>query len=254
MGKSKKPSFAEKLKAGLETARAEAAKAAKVGIEAAKAGAEVVAEKAEIAAKTSAKAIKEGAEIVAEKAGEAKAFADEKTRSGLDKAYLPKQKEAAANLKKLRAAHPKANPQEILEILEKELSAAETKKGTDSEEFASATAHYVFTAVEVYGKKYKNAASRQRLIDTTVLMDSNAAKIVAAAAGIGFSLLLTRLGGKATGKAIAKVAGASAFVAMLGVENPGKKSAAWLAINAVKKFMGPAPADWPKVAVSKKKV
>jgi len=257
MGKTEKPSFRDKIKAGLETAKTEAAKVTKVGLEAAKVGVDIVAEKAEVAAKASAKAIKDGAEIVAEKTGEAKAFADEKLRASIDKAYKPKQAQAQADLKKLRAANPKASPEEILLVLEKNLAAAERDKGSDSEEFSSAAAKYVFTAIEVYGNSYKDAVRRQRLIDSTVLMDSDAAKFVAAAAGIGINFLLARLGGKgaakATGKALAKVAGARAFIALLGIENPGKKSAAWLATKAVKQFMGAAPETWPETSVSKKK-
>ncbi|MFM2024941.1 MAG: hypothetical protein RLZZ56_954 [Actinomycetota bacterium] len=253
MGKEKKLSFAEKLKAGIEKTASEATKAAKAGLEVAKSSADVVAEKAEQAAKSSVKAIKAGADVVAEKAVEAKAFADEKTRAGLDKAYAAKQTTAVANLKRVRKANPEASPAETLTILEKELSAAEAKSGMESEEFASATALYVFTAVEVYGKKYKDAESRQRLIDATVLVDSEAAKILTAAVGIGVTVLLARFGGKAAGKAVAKVAGAGALVSMLGVKNPGKKSAAWIAVTSVNKFLGAPPATWPKEPVAKKK-
>jgi hypothetical protein len=244
MGKEKKLSFAEKLKAGIAKTTAEATKAAKVGFEAAKSGAEIVAEKAEKAAKASSKAIKTGAGVVAEKAGEVKAFADEKTRAGLDKAYEAKRQLALKNLERLRRENPDASPAETLLILEKELSAAEGKAGTDSEEFASATAMYVFTAVEIYGENFQDVEKRQRLIDTTILIDSGAAKTVASVAGIGVSIILARSGSKAIAKAAAKVAGASALVAMLGIENPGKKSAAWIAVTAVKKFLGPAPETW----------
>lgn len=244
MGKEKKLSFAEKLKAGIAKTSAEATKVAKVGFEAAKSGADVVAENAGKAAKASAKAIKTGAEVVAEKAGEAKAFADEKTRAGLDKAYGPKRELALENLDRLRKENPDASPAETLLTLEKELSAAEGKAGMDSDEFASATAMYVFTAVEIYGENFQDPEKRQRLIDTTLLIDSEAAKAVAAVAGIGVSIILARSGSKALGKVVAKVAGASALVAMLGIENPGKKSAAWIAVTAVKKFLGPAPEAW----------
>jgi len=245
--------FGDKLKAGLESAKSEAAKATKKGLAVAKASAEVVAENAEKAAKSSVKAIKAGADVVAEKAGEAKEFADVKIRASLDKAYASKQDVAVANLKRVRKVNPDASPSETLLVLENELSKAEEKSGADSDAFASATALYVFTAVELYGTKYKDPASRQRLIDATVLIDSEAAKIVASLAGVGITLLLARLGGKAAGKALTKVAGAGALVSMLGIKNPGKKSAAWIAVTAVNKFLGPAPKTWPATSVAKKK-
>jgi hypothetical protein len=243
MGKDEKPSFKDRLKAGLDKAKVEAAKAA-----------EVVADKAEKASKSGVKAIKKGASVVAEKAGEAKAYADEKVRSGLDHAYESKQTQAAANLKRVRKSNPDATPAETLLILEKELVAAEAKSGADSEEFASATALYVFTAIEVYGKQVKDTKSRQRLIDATVLVDSNAAKLAAAAAGVGITILMARFGGKAAGPVLRKVAGAGALVALLDIKNPGKKSAEWVAVTAVRKFLGPAPTSWPKPKpVAKKK-
>ncbi|MFM2384608.1 MAG: hypothetical protein RL166_482 [Actinomycetota bacterium] len=245
--------FGDKLKAGIASAKSEAAKVTKKGLEVAKAGAEVVADNAEKAAKSSVKAIKAGADAVAEKAVEAKEFADEKMRTGLDKAYASKKETAVANLKRVRKANPDATPSETLLILEKELSKAEEKSGADSDAFASATALYVFTAVELYGKKYKDPVSRQRLIDATVLVDSEAAKMVAALAGVGISLLLARLGGKAAGKALAKVAGAGALVSMLGIKNPGKKGAAWIAVTSVNKFLGPVPKAWPAASTAKKK-
>jgi hypothetical protein len=253
MGKEKKLSFTEKLKAGISKTTEEASKAAKAGIEKAKSGAEVVADKAEKAAAASAKALKTGAELVAEKVMDAKDFADEKVRTGLDKGYDAKQLIAAENLKRIRKANPDLTPAEALLVLEKELATAEARSGADSDEFASATAMYVFTAVEIYGTSFKDEASRQRLIDATVLVDSEAAKIVAGIAGVGISLLLARLGGKAAGKAIAKVAGAGALVSMLGIKNPGKKSAAWIAVTSVNKFLGPAPTDWPKSPAKKTK-
>lgn len=102
MGKSKKPSFADKLKANLAKAGDEAAKVAKKGLEAAKDGAEIVADQATKAAKVSAdaakkglEAAKDGAHVVAEKAGEAKAYVDTKSRELLDKAYAKKRDLAA---------------------------------------------------------------------------------------------------------------------------------------------------------------
>jgi hypothetical protein len=252
MGKEKKLSFADKLKAGISKTTAEATKVAKAGLEVAKTSADVVAEKAEQATQSSVKAIKAGADIVVEKAVDAKDFADEKIRASLDHAYASKKLEAVSNLKRIRKANPDASPTETLIILEKELAKAESMSGSDSEEFASATALYVFTAVELYGTKHKDAAGRQRLIDATVLIDSKAAKMISAAAGIGFTILLSRFGGKAAGKALAKLAGAGAMVAMLGIKNPGKKSAAWIAVSSVNKFLGPAPKDWPKAPAKKK--
>lgn len=243
MGKDEKPSFKDRLKAGLDKAKVEAAKAA-----------ETVADKAEKASRSGVKAIKKGASVVADKAVEAKAFADEKVRSGLDHAYESKHIQAAANLKRVRKSNPDATPPETLLILEKELVAAEAKAGADSEEFASATALYVFTAIEVYGNQVKDLKGRQRLIDATVLVDSNAAKLAVAAAGVGLTILMARFGGKAAGAVLKKAAGAGALVALLDIKNPGKKSAEWIAVTAVRKFLGPAPEAWPKPKpVAKKK-
>lgn len=253
MGKEKKQSFADKIKAGIAKTTTEATKVAKAGLEAAKSGAEIVADKAEVATKSSVKALKAGAEIVAVKAHDAKEFLDDKTREALDKAYEAKKPEATSYLKRIRKANPDASPAEILLVMQKDLAKAETKSGSETEEFASATTLYVFTAVEVYGKKFKDAPSRQRLIDTTVLIDSEAAKIIAGLVGVGFTILLARFGGKATKNVIAKVAGAGAFASMLNVKNPGKKGASWIAVNAVSTFLGPVPKSWPAEPAPKKK-
>ena len=245
MGKEKKLSFTEKLKANLAKAGDEAVKVAKQGLEVAKDGAESVADQASKAAQAGAKAAKDGVNILAEKAGDAKDFLDEKTRSGLDQAFAKKQQVAQSNLARLRKAHPKANPSVILTELEAELVKAEKKSGVDSEEFASATALYMFTAVEIYGNQCESAEGRQKLIDATVMLDSSAAKYAAKAAGIGLGILLARLGAKeGTGKLIAKAATAGALVKMLGIQNPGKKGATWIAVSAVKKFLGDVPATW----------
>jgi hypothetical protein len=247
MGKSKKPSFADKLKANLAKAGDEAAKVAKKGLEAAKDGAEIVADQATKAAKAGAKAAKDGAQVVAEKAGEAKEFLDEKTRSGLDHAYAAKQKLAQANLERLRKADPNGTPADILVALEADLVKAETKNGDDSEEFASATAMYIFTAVEIYGDQSKDPKGRQRLIDATVMIDSSAAKLAAKAAGVGIAILLARTGTKGALSGLAKkAASATALVTILGIKNPGKKSATWIAVSAVNKFLGQAPEVWAK--------
>jgi hypothetical protein len=245
MGKEKKLSFTEKLKANLTKAGDEAAKVAKKGLDAAREGAEVVADQATKAAKAGAKAAKEGASLVAEKAGEAKDFLDEKTRSGLDHAYAAKQKIAIENLARLRNANPTGSPSDILSELEADLVKAETKNGDDSEEFASATALYIFTAVEVYGSQVKDVGSRQKLIDATVMIDSSAAKMAAKAAGIGIGILLARFGAKdGVKKLVAGMASAGVLVQILGIKNPGKKSATWIAVSAINKFLGEAPVTW----------
>lgn len=247
MGKKKKETFADKLKASISKAGDEVAKATKKTLEVAKESADVVAEQTAKAAKASAKAAQAGAHLVAEKAGDAKDFLDEKTRSGLDQAYSAKQKLAKENLARLRKANPNGTPSEILSELEADLVKAEAKNGDDSEEFASATAMYIFTAVEIYGEQVKDQNSRQKLIDATVMLDSSAAKIAAKVAGIGLAVLMARTGTKgALGSIAKKAASATAFVALLGIKNPGKKSATWIAVSAVNKFLGTPPADWPK--------
>lgn len=245
MGKEKKLSFAEKLKANLAKAGEEATKVAKMSLEVAKDSADVVADQAAKVAKAGAQAAKDGVHVVAEKAGDAKEFFDEKTRRGLDNAYMTKQKLAHENLVRLQKANAKGTPNDILGDLEADLVKAETKNGDDSEEFASATALYIFTAIEIYGEQCKSIDSRQKLIDATVMIDSAAAKIVAKVAGIGIGILLARFGAKAgVKKLVTSAASAGALVQILGIKNPGKKGATWIAVSAVNKFLGPVPEQW----------
>jgi hypothetical protein len=246
MGKKNKPSIADQLKSGLQTAKAGAAKAAKTGLGAVKGGSGIVA----------AGAVK-AAGVVAANAVKAKDYVDEKSRAALDKAYSAKRPLAVRHVKALRKSNPTANPVELLEILEAKLKVAEEKTGSDSDAFTDEVALYVFSAVEVYGGKVADKAKQQMLVDTIVVIDSSVAKAIAQFGGAAVALVAGRLGaiGKAVGavaKAGNKLSWVKPLIALAGIKNPGKKSATWLVTNATKKVLGPPPKSWPKTAPAKK--
>lgn len=227
MGKSKKPSFADKLKANLAKAGDEAAKVAKKGLEAAK----------------------DGAHVVAEKAGEAKAYVDTKSRELLDKAYAKKRDLAAEHLQKVRAKHPKATPVEIQQELEKELHANEEKLGAESETFSTAVTIYVLASFEVHGAKPSDSEAHQKLIDAILVLDSEVSKGIQKYGGLAVELLLGRV--KTAGKvakialdASKKIAKFQPLIKTLGIQNIGKQSMSAIVISATKKNLGETPTAW----------
>ncbi|MEY2736997.1 MAG: hypothetical protein RL683_115 [Actinomycetota bacterium] len=256
MGKSKKPSFADKLKANLAKAGDEAAKVAKKGLEAAKDGAEIVADQATKAAKVSAdaakkglEAAKDGAHVVAEKAGEAKAYVDAKSRELLDKAYAKKRELAAEHLQKVRAKHPNATPVEIQQELEKELHANEEELGAESETFSTAVTIYVLASFEVHGAKPSDSEAHQKLIDAILVLDSEVSKGIQKYGGLAVELLLGRV--KTAGKvakialdASKKIAKFQPLIKTLGIQNIGKQSMSAIVISATKKNLGETPSAW----------
>lgn len=249
MGKKKKETFADKLKAGLAKAGDEASKVAKKGLEAAKDGAEVVADQATKAAKASAKAAKDSAHIVAEKAGEAKSYVDSKSRELLDKAYAKKHVIAIERVKDLKKQFPKASPVEIQAELEKELHAKEEKLGADSETFSTAVTAYVLASFEVHGAKPGDSEARQKLVDTVVVLDSEVSKGIQLYGGLAVELLAGRV--KTIGK-VAKVAVTATtklnqfhpLIKLLGLKNLGKQSISMFVISATKNSLGETPAAW----------
>jgi hypothetical protein len=250
MGKDTNQGFGDRFKAGISKAKDNAEKVAKSGLAAAKEGFEVVADGAEKAAKASGHSIKETAEKVADKATDAKHFTDAQLRAGLDKAYQAKRQAHVENLARLRKKNPKANPSRILDILEKELHAAETKSGSDSSKYIEAATLYSLTAVEVYGEHVKDSEAKQRLIDWVVLLDSKATKGIVEFGGLAVTLIAGRIGVvgkavKAVSKVTDKISWLSPLVEMAGIKNPGKQSASWLIISATKGVMGNPPDSWP---------
>lgn len=251
MGKKKKETFAEKLKAGLAKAGDEAAKVAKKGLEVAKDGADVVADQATKAAKASAKVAKEGAHIVAEKAGEAKSYVDSKSRELLDKAYAKKQAIAVERVNELKKRFPKASPIEIQAELEKELHAQEEKLGADSDTFSTAVTAYVLASFEVHGARPSDSEAKQKLIDTVVVLDSEVSKGIQLYGGLAVELLAGRV--KTIGK-VAKVAVTATtklnqfqpLIKLLGIKNLGKQSISMVVVSATKNSLGETPAVWAK--------
>jgi hypothetical protein len=246
MGKDEKPSFKDKLKAGLDKAGAQTAKAAKVGFGAVKDGSGKVAAGAANAAK-----------VVADNAVKAKDFLDDKSRAALDKAYSAKKPLAVKNLQRIKKASPAASPTEVLATLEADLKVAEDKTGSDSDAFTDAVTLYVFSAVEVYGSKVADKNKRQLLIDTIVVIDSDVAKAIAQFGGAAIALVAGRAG--AIGKAVGAVAKAGnkltwlkPLIALAGIKNPGKKSTTWIVTHSTKSILGMPPKTWPKTAVAKK--
>lgn len=278
MGKEKKLSFADKLKAnlakagdeaakvakkGLEAARdgadlvadqatkaaKEGAKAAKKGFEAAKDKAEVVAEQATKVAQAGAKVAKEGAQIVAEKAGEAKSYVDAKSRELLDKAYAKKHAIALEHVAKFKAKFPKSTPVEIQLELEKELHANEEKLGAESETFSTAVTTYVLASFEIHGAKPSDSEAHQKLIDAVLVLDSEVSKGIQKYGGLAVELLLGRV--KTAGKvakiaieATNKIAKFQPLIKTLGIQNIGKQSMSMIVISATKKNLGETPTTW----------
>ena len=228
MANKRKPDLKDTIAASLKTAGAAAAKGAKLGIGAAK----------------------DGAVFAAKEAVKAKDAIDTKSRAALDKAYAAKRSHAVKNLARLKAANPTATPAEILDILETELKEIEKDAGADSEKFLSSTSMFVFTAVELYPARSGDAATKQRLIDAVVLLDSAVAKNVAKFGGLAVGILVARFtaAGRAAavvGKLGSKIKWMTPLLAIAGIKNPGKKSAAWAVNAATRKILGAAPKTWP---------
>jgi hypothetical protein len=246
MGKKKKLSLKDRVKAGLDKAGVEASKAAKVGLGAVKDGSGKVAAGATKAAK-----------IVATNAVKAKDYLDDKSRAALDKAYNSKKPLAVKNLQRIKKANPKATPSDVLNTLESNLKVAEEKTGSDSDAFTDAVTLYVFTAVEVYGTKVADKKKKQVLIDTIVVIDSEVAKAIAQFGGAALTLVAGRLG--AIGKAVGAVAKASnklswlkPLIALAGIKNPAKKSTTWIVTHSTRSILGAPPKAWPKSELARK--
>ena len=249
MGKKKKETFADKLKASLAQAGDEVAKATKKSLEVAKESADVLAEQTAKAAKASAKAAKAGAQLVAEKAGEAKSFVDSKSRELLDKAYAKKHVIAVERVSQLKKKFPKASPIEIQAELEKELHAQEEKLGSDSDTFSTAVTAYVLASFEVHGAKPGDSEAKQKLIDTVLVLDSEVSKGIQLYGGLAVELVAGRV--KTIGK-VAKVAVTATtklnqfqpLIKLLGIKNLGKQSISMVVVSATKNSLGETPAAW----------
>jgi hypothetical protein len=199
--------------------------------------------------KSIAGAVKNGAGSVAAGAGKAKGFVVAKSRASFDKAYAAKRPLAVAKLARLREENKAASPEEIVKLLETELSATEVKSGAESAVFTAAASLFIFTVIEIHGDARVTPA-RQRLIDSIIFADSKVTKNVAKYGGFALSLLTKRF--QVIGKAVAVVAVTRGkfpwlkrVASIIGVEKAAKKGAAWIVITATRKSLGPAPADWP---------
>lgn len=201
------------------------------------------------AARSTVNVLKKSAKSVAAGSGKVKTKLDANIRTALDNAFESKKQIGLDNLQRLRTANPTASPAVILTLLDSELDQIDDKK-TGDEAVVSATTLYVMTALAVYGDRVKDAASRQRLIDATTLLDSPTAKTVAALGGMAVTLLASRFG--VIGKVVKGAAKAGAGMAVLapilsvaGISNPGKKGAAFVIKAATKKALGTPPKTWP---------
>lgn len=194
---------------------------------------------------------REGVETASEHIAKGKDAIDDKTREALDKAYATQRSTAAKNLDRLRAEHPAATPADILAKLEEDLTVIESASNADPDEVITAAALYVLTAIEVHGPADgdDDAEARQRLIDTIVVMNTESAKMVALLGGAALSLIPT--GSGAFGKIAGKVAKAGTkfakfgpLLAMAGLDNPGKKSIAWIVKTVSHNVLGAPPVQW----------
>lgn len=249
MGKKKKETFADKLKASISKAGDEVAKATKKTLEVAKESADVVAEQTAKAAKASAKAAKASAQLVAEKAGEAKSFVDAKSREMLDKAYEKKRALAVERVAALRAKLKEAKPSEIQAELEKELHSKEEKLGADSDTFSTAVTAYVLASFEVHGAKPSDSEAHQKFIDTLLVIDSEISKNIQLYGGLAVELLAGRV--KTVGKvaklainASNKISRFQPLIQLLGIKNIGKQSISMVVISATKNRVGETPETW----------
>jgi uncharacterized phage infection (PIP) family protein YhgE len=249
MGKDKKQSFADKLKAGIAKAGDEASKVAKKGLGAAKDGADVLAKQATKAAKAGANAAREGAQVAAKTAEGAKSFVDAKAREMLDKAYVKKKDLAIEKVRVIRSKMPDATPSEIHAELEKELRNNEVKLGADSETFSTAVTAYVLATFEVHGAKPSDSQACQKLVDTVLVLDSEVSKGLQLYGGLAVELLAGRV--KTIGK-VAKVALEAGnklskfqpLIQLLGIKNLGKQSISMVVIGATKNALGEFPESW----------
>ena len=238
MGNEQKKSLVDNAKAGLAQAKTGVAVAAKKG-------AKVVA--------TGAGAVKAGA-------GNAKNQIDAKTRASLDKAYAAKKPLAVANLKQLRKKHPSESPAQILDRLNDALHKVEQESGSDAGILLDAISTYVLTSIEVYGTAVKGKPATKKLLDATLMLSSNVAKITAkyGPAAAELVIAIVRKKGKTpsvkpavrkTNPVIGPIV-RFAIAKLIGVENVGRKSATKIAEIAVKRALGTPPAKWPAAARS----
>ena len=221
---AKKPSLAERLLAAKDTVE----KGAKAGLSMAR----------------------EGVETASEHIAKGKDVLDDKTRAALDEAYEAQRADAVKNLARLRKKYPTATPAEILGHLESDLAALEKKKDAESDDVMSAAALYVLTAIELHGPKSGKPEARQRLIDAIVVVNSKTAKFVALFGGAAIAMVAAGAGkaGKIVGtvaKAGAKLAWIAPLIAVAGIQNPGKKSVAWIVKTVTSNVLGEPPVKWP---------
>ncbi len=184
--------------------------------------------------------------VAAQSTAAARAVA-RRSRDAFDKAYERKLPEARANVLQLRTAHPDFSPAQVMHVLEKDLSERENAQGVD---FNSAVALFVVSAAELQGDAVAHPVRLHRLLDAIVVVDSRAARLVARYGGLAASLILAKFsaGQKVaalSASALAKVSWVPRVLAIAGIHNVGRSSAARAAIAATRAVLGPIPADWP---------
>ena len=197
--------------------------------------------------KSGARTVGNTARTVAARSTVAARAVARRSRDAFDKAYERKLPAARANVLRLRTAHPDFSPAQVMHVLEKDLSERENAQGVD---FNSAVALFVVSAAEVQGDAVAHPVRLHRLLDAIVVVDSRAAKLATRYGGLAASLILAKFsaGQKVaalSASALAKVSWVPRVLAIAGIRNAGRSSAARAAIAATRAVLGPIPADWP---------
>ncbi len=131
-----------------------------------------------------------------------------------------------------------------------------------SEKFLAASTNFVITLNEIYGHSVHDKTQRQVLLYILLAANSKAARLVAQVGVMVLALASKRFGAIATAAAIStevitKYAGKITWIAALtklaGIENAGRKGAAWVVVNASLKILGPAPQTWPTAKATTQK-
>ncbi|MEO0023669.1 MAG: hypothetical protein RL196_110 [Actinomycetota bacterium] len=256
MGQEPKRSLSDAIKAKIDSARVEAARAGGIGFEKLKDGGATAASAAAKAGKVGFEALKDSSSAVAAGAISAKHTLDEKTRASLEKAKDASKKVARKNLERLRKAHPDATPAEILDLLEEDLKSAEKTAEGGTGEFVSAAAIFIFSAFEIHGDKVESPEAAQKLIDAVAIADHDVTKNVVKYGGAAIAIAAAtskRLG--PIGKMATAVAGLGAtagakfaliasITSLARIKNPGKKSVTWVVSAATRKILGEPPLTW----------
>ena len=166
-----------------------------------------------------------------------------RTRDGLDKGYEAKRPYAKTALEELRVANPKATPNQIQEILDKNLVDAEARFGSTSAKFSTAATIYVMTSVELRELDIKSTSGHQKLVDLMVMFDSAGVKFVRRAINLAIWVLPFMKGAKVA-KIVGGVTVAASGASKIAKRVQGKYSVADFLITKTNKTLGPIQVSW----------